>query len=268
MKLLIVTLLTLALGVWFGLLLHENTGMVVLTVGDWRVDAPLWLGVLVIALGYAILQIFLTLLQIFLHIPQKIRRLFAWIETRITQLWAQRKNREHLRQQAALAWQARLLSQPSLPELQATWRQIPFAHRRVSGVLSAYAQALIRYHQPETAEPLLRRAINRTWDPDWVLLYGQLNHPNTHALLIHAEKWLIAHVDSPELLLTLGRLCEKMQLWGKAEHYLEVSLSLKPLPQTYAQLGIVLEKMNKPELSAQSFKKGLLLSASTTSNST
>jgi HemY protein len=48
------------------------------------------------------------------------------------------------------------------------------------------------------------------------------------------------------------------QLWGKAQRYLEACLKLSALPEAYAELGILLEKIDQLELSNQYFRKGLI----------
>ncbi|HQW58531.1 MAG TPA: hypothetical protein PK583_06220, partial [Gammaproteobacteria bacterium] len=71
------------------------------------------------------------------------------------------------------------------------------------------------------------------------------------------------HFTNPILLLTLGRLCLANQLWGKARDYLEKSLNLMPLPETYAALGFLMEYLELREKSEEYYKKGLLLATQT-----
>lgn len=48
-------------------------------------------------------------------------------------------------------------------------------------------------------------------------------------------------------------------LWGKARAYLEASIGNKELPETYKELGLLMEYLNEPKLAAEYFKKGLFL---------
>ena len=41
----------------------------------------------------------------------------------------------------------------------------------------------------------------------------------------HCESWVNQHPADAELALTLGSLCLKQKLWGKAQRYLEQALS-------------------------------------------
>lgn len=149
----------------------------------------------------------------------------------------------------------------SIEGMEAFWQTIPKDQRLQADVAYVYAKALIKKDKSLEAELALRSALKHEWQEKLIRLYGHLSHPAPQKLLNMVETWINQHPESPGLLLTLGRLCEQQQLWGKAQRYLEASLSLEPHPETYAQLGSLLEKMNKPEVGAQYYKKGLLLAA-------
>ncbi|MBN9286384.1 MAG: hypothetical protein BGO43_12535 [Gammaproteobacteria bacterium 39-13] len=156
----------------------------------------------------------------------------------------------------------------SLETLEAFWETIPKDQRLKGDIAYFYAKALIKKDKSTEAELVLRSALKHEWQEKLIRLYGHLSHPAPQKLLNMTETWINQHPESPGLLLTLGRLCEQQQLWGKAQRYLEASLSLEPHPETYAQLGSLLEKMNKPEVGAQYYKKGLLLATPLISNQT
>lgn len=156
-----------------------------------------------------------------------------------------------------------LQKENNVESMEIFWETIPKDLRSNGELAYIYAKALIKQGQSTDAEVILRTALKHEWQEKLIRLYGHLSHPSPQKLLNLAENWISSHAESPGLLLTLGRLCEKQQLWGKAQRYLEASLSLEPHPETYAQLGSLLEKMNKPEMGAQYFKKGLLLATPT-----
>ena len=155
--------------------------------------------------------------------------------------------------------QALSSQQATLSELEKRWKSLPKALQQQGDIALAYAKNLQRLHKPVEASAVIHAALKYQWREDLIRFYGTLTHPEPQKLLAIGENWLPKHPNSPGLLLTLGRLCEQLQLWGKAQHYLEASLSLQPDPQTYAQLGLLLEKMNNPQLGSDYFKKGLLL---------
>ena len=61
-----------------------------------------------------------------------------------------------------------------------------------------------------------------------------------------ADAWLQSNPNDPRLLLHLGELAYGKQLWGKAQSYLEASLSLSPGTQARLVLAKVLDQSGKP----------------------
>lgn len=169
---------------------------------------------------------------------------------------------EHLEEDI---WKKRLTSfkKASIVDQQALWEAMPHHLHTDPALALYYARLLMKYNQDVEAELVLRDSIKHHWNDALVRCYGELSHPYPEKLLNIAEGWLPLHTQSAALLLTLGRLCAKQKLWGKAQRYFEASLSLAADPSAYAELAYLLEKLNKPELGAQYYKKGLLLLAST-----
>lgn len=144
--------------------------------------------------------------------------------------------------------------------LKAVWEQVP-RERRSGKLLEICAKELVRLREFENAEALIRDALRFEWSPTLVRLYGRLELPNPERPLAAAEGWLRNHEKSAELLLTLGRLAMRCQLWGKARAYLEASIGSEPMPETYCELARLLTYMEEPELAADYHKKGLELAA-------
>ena len=74
-----------------------------------------------------------------------------------------------------------------------------------------------------------------------------------------AETWLEQHPRDAVLLLTLGRLCARQGLWGKARSYLEASLSIEPTHSAHLELGRLLEREGKPAEAAAEYQKALVV---------
>lgn len=138
------------------------------------------------------------------------------------------------------------------------WHKIPKDLRTNGELAFIYASVLHKKHDPQQAEEVIRHALKKDWREDLIMLYGNLAHPQPEKLHAYAEDWLNQHAQSAGLLLTLGRLCERLQLWGKAQRYYEASLALEPTPQGYFALGQLLEAMNDGK-GTQYYKKGLML---------
>ena len=68
------------------------------------------------------------------------------------------------------------------------------------------------------------------------------------------------------MLLTLGRLCKKNHLWGKAKAYLERSIEAQPNPEAYQELATLLEQQGEPVAAAAYYQKGLNMAATLRTN--
>jgi len=109
------------------------------------------------------------------------------------------------------------------------------------------AQTFLKMHDSASASKLLVDSLNAQWDSDLVALYGDCLTDNVTAQIDQAERWLQTHTDDAGLLLTLGKLCLQQQLWGKAQSYLDASISLHPSQSAFNSLGKLAEKLGKKE---------------------
>ncbi|MCW5619443.1 MAG: heme biosynthesis protein HemY, partial [Nitrosomonas sp.] len=72
-----------------------------------------------------------------------------------------------------------------------------------------------------------------------------------------AEVWLKAQPNNAGLLLTLGKLCTHCELWGKAQNYLEASISVGPSTTAYFALAQLNEKLGKHEIAMDNYNKAV-----------
>lgn len=146
-------------------------------------------------------------------------------------------------------------------KLKQSWQQVPRDLRYDEELIDDYARHLLRLEQHDMAETLLREAVKRKWNLDFVYLYGLVKSAQTAKQLSYAEAWLKGHEDNNVLLLTLGRICVRNELWGKAESYFEASLGSGALSETYTELGRLLEQLEEHDRARECFRKGLLLAS-------
>ncbi|MFT6121680.1 MAG: HemY protein [Oleiphilaceae bacterium] len=125
------------------------------------------------------------------------------------------------------------------------WKKIPDTLRFDSLLIENYAKQLIRLKSDHECEVLLRKALGKQWDDTLVKLYGLVRGKNLSEQLTHAETWLKQKPNNPILLLTLGRLSLRNELWGKALEYFNVSASLLPSTEVYAEINRLSLKLNK-----------------------
>ena len=144
--------------------------------------------------------------------------------------------------------------------LSSSWHNIPKHQKDNYQLVSKYANYLIKLNKDDEAEALLRSYLSRHWRESLVLLYSRLKTNNPVQQLESAETWLHGHSRSAALLLVLGKLCISAKLWGKGRSYLESSLGIKPMSETYFLLAQLLEQEMEEPLKAQQFyKTGLQL---------
>jgi HemY protein len=146
----------------------------------------------------------------------------------------------------------------SLKALVQFWQDSPRSIQTNPKMIYVYAKLLIKKSALPEAEVLLRNILRKTWDNDLIALYGAIDYQHPKKQLSFIEDFLPDHFDNPVLLLAVGRLCFKNQLWGKARDYLERSLAIIPTPETYAALAQLMEQLGLSEKRDEYFKKGLL----------
>jgi len=139
------------------------------------------------------------------------------------------------------------------------WQHISRHLKKDEDLIEVYCNKLIEFEQNDEAELILRNALRKEWHPNLIKQYGLVKSSHLEKQLTFAETLSKDHDNNPLLLLTLGRLCMYNDLWGKARAYLEASVGNKELPETYKELGLLMEYLNEPKLAAEYFKKGLFL---------
>lgn len=131
-------------------------------------------------------------------------------------------------------------------------------------IVETYAKTLLENNAESDAEQILRNHLNNSWDESIVILYSQLNVLGDNRQLEEAEKWLQQHQHNSYLLFSLGKMCLLRSLWGKARNYLEASLSIEAMPQTYMVLAQLLEQhMAETTLAQDYYKQGLSILSNT-----
>lgn len=129
-----------------------------------------------------------------------------------------------------MAYEA-LLSDPShdAESLRRVWSGVPQEDRSKPFVACVAATAFNARGLHDEARVTAEQALQTGWDERIVRAYreaaGQPGSPTLLAQIEHCEEWLRARPNDAELALTLGSLCLKQKLWGKAQRYLEQALS-------------------------------------------
>jgi len=148
----------------------------------------------------------------------------------------------HLRQQA---WIGKIRQQKDLAGLTRCLKGIPADLKRRGKIAAAAARALIQHGGGSLAQQLLTDSLNAQWDSELVALYGDCKSGDAVAQIKQAEKWLTQNNQDAGLLLSLGKLCLHQKLWGKAQNYLDASISIAPSRAAYNALGELAERLGK-----------------------
>jgi len=139
------------------------------------------------------------------------------------------------------------------------WKVIPNKVQTTNSIIELYSSLLIKKEKHDTINILLKKHLKENWNEKLILLYGDVESTNPVAQLEFAEQFLKQHEKNNSLLLTLGKLSKRCELWGKARSYLEASIGVKPHRETYRELGELLEQLGEPDKAAICFKDGLFL---------
>jgi HemY protein len=134
-----------------------------------------------------------------------------------------------------------------LVQLRAYWNGMPAAERRDARIAHSVARALIEAGDCVAAQRLIETALDAGWDETLIGLYAECKEGEALERISRAEAWLAQRPDDAQLLLSLGRLCRIQQLWGKAQSYLEASLSVAPSRAAHVELAGLFDRLERPE---------------------
>lgn len=124
-------------------------------------------------------------------------------------------------------------------------------------LMAVYCSFLLETEDYQKAESLLRLCLRKSFDEKLINLYGLVKGDDK--LLLFAESLLKKYPHSAALYLCLGRLSLNNHLWGKAKSYFEKSISLSASPETYEELGKLLERLSDQPGACIAYREGLAL---------
>ncbi|MGL6070717.1 heme biosynthesis HemY N-terminal domain-containing protein [Craterilacuibacter sp.] len=149
-------------------------------------------------------------------------------------------------------------------EISAWWRKIPEVERGNVELVVQVAGRLAELGSFDAAAVLVATSLAADEDaPELALLLartaGQISPSKRVELIKEAEAWLKFRPRDHQLLFALGCLAREQKLWGKAQSYLEASLSVQPTLQVYAQLADLLSSLDKPDAAERYRKQALAI---------
>ncbi|MBX3641081.1 MAG: heme biosynthesis protein HemY [Nitrosomonas sp.] len=126
-----------------------------------------------------------------------------------------------------------------------------------SQLAAAAVRIYIALGECAMAHKIIEQNVQNGWNAELIALYAECLNYHVNRQIECAEVWLKAQPNNAGLLLTLGKLCTHCELWGKAQNYLEASISVGPSTTAYFALAQLNEKLGKHEIAMDNYNKAV-----------
>jgi HemY protein len=140
--------------------------------------------------------------------------------------------------------------------VQVLFEKQPSHVQEMASVVQVYSQRLVKLNQADPASKAIVKSLNANWNEDLAELYGQVESSDVSAQLDQAEKWTKDNGESVGLLLAVGNLSYRRNLWGKAKDNILRSIAIKPTQAGFFALGKTLEAMDDQNAALEAYKHG------------
>lgn len=148
------------------------------------------------------------------------------------------------------------------------WATVPAEDRIKPFIAERAASAFNARGLHDEARAVAEEALKAGWDARLVRAYresaGATGSPVLLAQIEKCESWLKERPNDAELALTLGSLCLRQKLWGKAQRYLEQALSDategEMVREAHLKLAQMHEALGQPEEAAAHYRQCALAS--------
>ena len=145
----------------------------------------------------------------------------------------------------------------TLELLKKYWQGLSAQDKQDSQFAAVAASGFMALGDHTCAQKIIENNLDK--QPDTILfrLYADCRSGSVSWQIQHAERWLIKYPNNAELLLTLGKLCAYGELWGKAQNYLEASLSIEPSYPAHLALAQLKEQLGEQVSANEHYRQGL-----------
>jgi len=141
-----------------------------------------------------------------------------------------------------------------LPSLSSYWKKLSDDEKLNPRLAKLAASCFIKLNDGKQATEILQMSLTKRWDSELAGMLGDCITDNPTKQLQQAEFWLLSHEADANLLLSLGNMCVHLDLWGKAQSYLEASLSVSPSAAAHIALAKLLEGRGETEAANQQYR--------------
>jgi len=231
-----------------GMIFAQEQSHVDFTYGDWTITLQAWLVILGLIAFIVAYKIIVGSLCWFINLPKR------WGSYRKTK----QENQSQENQQVSQAALTQLKNAQDLTELNEQWNVLSQRLRQDPNFAAVYVEKALQYNGEVAAAAVIEWQLSRQWQALFVTYYGLLKQ-NTPARLREVEHWLKQHSNDPDLLLAAARLSIIVEDWGKAEQYLQQSITHHPTVAAYLELASVQQQLGKTELCLRSYQSARTL---------
>ena len=137
----------------------------------------------------------------------------------------------------------------SLLQLNKLWKKAPAKYRENEKVVKHFSELLLQLDAKANAAKAIETAVSKCWSETLVQRYGELDYGVSPQQLIIAEGWLKTRPADANLMLCLGRISMRNELWGKAKEYYKASIKTSPTALAYGELSRLLRHLGEVEAS-------------------
>jgi HemY protein len=151
-------------------------------------------------------------------------------------------------------------SKPANPEaITDAWKAFSRESRFDATMAATVASRLLALGCGREAKVVIEETIDARgaegWESALAAIYADCKTDSTLVQIERAERWLRQHARDAVLLATLGKLCMRQALWGKAQSYLEASVALEPTLDAHMTLARLMEQLGRSDEAARHVRR-------------
>ncbi len=134
------------------------------------------------------------------------------------------------------------------------WKSLPDEIRFNERIAVHTSKLFIDANYPDQPAEIIESNLTKKWSSQLSGMLGDCVTSNPSRHLQQAEFWLISHEKDANLLYSLGKMCSRLQLWGKATSYFEASLGIEESPKTHLAIAKLYDLQGEKELANEHYK--------------
>jgi HemY protein len=140
-------------------------------------------------------------------------------------------------------------------QLEKAWKKGTALYKHDEKIVKHYADLLFKLDQKEQAGKAIEAALNKSWSDELIKRYGELDFGTPHQQMLIAESWIQNRPGNAKLLVALGRLAMRNELWGKAREYFDTSIEISSTAEAHGELARLLKFLGEEKLADEHQEK-------------